>query len=273
MEWRCEWCGKPHEDDDPPCDSCGHGSFERAVVQQAPAGESTTLWVCTECGREHPKHNPPCSRCGKPDLERRERTVDDAELTPPGYLDLLTPRYALGLAVALVLAAVLVLGLAGVVDLPGMDDRGVPEVEDVPGSAESVDGTALSAIEASYVDRYNERRADEGAPDLERDDQLAAIAAFVNRRQVRADAGEDAPADRERVEDLLAGPCGRSAGVPPTFVDRPPDGAGSAGAIGGFLADRQFERFGASVPAERGLIGVDVHAAPDGRLYVTQITC
>ncbi|MXR52865.1 hypothetical protein GRX03_14785 [Halovenus sp. WSH3] len=83
MEWRCEWCGKPHEEDDPPCDNCGHGSFERAVVRQGSAGEenSTVVWVCTDCGREHTKHSPPCSRCNNGTLERREKTISDDELT------------------------------------------------------------------------------------------------------------------------------------------------------------------------------------------------
>ena len=89
MEWRCEWCGKPHENDDPPCDNCGHGSFERAVVPRPDLGEevegddpdSTTVWVCTSCGREHTKHSPPCSRCGNATLERTRKRVDESNLT------------------------------------------------------------------------------------------------------------------------------------------------------------------------------------------------
>lgn len=86
MEWRCEWCGKPHDEDDPPCDNCGHGSFERAVVRQTDLSAGTdpdtmTVWVCTACGREHPKHSPPCSRCNNATLERREKRVDESNLT------------------------------------------------------------------------------------------------------------------------------------------------------------------------------------------------
>ena len=85
MEWRCEWCGKPHDEDDPPCDNCGHGSFERAVVRRTDLGgedsDTTTVWVCTACGREHTKHAPPCSRCNNADLERREKRVDESNLT------------------------------------------------------------------------------------------------------------------------------------------------------------------------------------------------
>lgn len=83
MEWRCEWCGKPHEENDPPCDNCGHGKFEQAVVRQGSSDNtrSTVVWVCTDCGREHTKHSPPCSRCNNATLERHEKTVSDAELT------------------------------------------------------------------------------------------------------------------------------------------------------------------------------------------------
>lgn len=83
MEWRCEWCGKPHEENDPPCDNCGHGKFERAVVRQGSAGDanSTVVWVCTDCGREHTKHSPPCSRCNNATLERQEKTISDEDLT------------------------------------------------------------------------------------------------------------------------------------------------------------------------------------------------
>jgi hypothetical protein len=86
MKWRCEWCGKPHKEDDPPCDNCGHGSFERAVVRQAESVEGSvsdtmTVWVCTACGREHPKNSPPCSRCNNATLEREEKRIDESNLT------------------------------------------------------------------------------------------------------------------------------------------------------------------------------------------------
>ncbi|MEF8830385.1 MAG: hypothetical protein V5A23_02475, partial [Halobacteriales archaeon] len=64
MKYRCEWCGKPHERNDPPCDNCGHHSFERAVVPKAPEeAPEEYVWVCPECGRVHPRNSPPCSRC------------------------------------------------------------------------------------------------------------------------------------------------------------------------------------------------------------------
>lgn len=84
MQWRCEWCGKPQESDDPPCDNCGHGKFEKAIVRQPAESDgprSTTVWVCTACGREHTKHSPPCSRCGNATLEREEKVITEGDLT------------------------------------------------------------------------------------------------------------------------------------------------------------------------------------------------
>ncbi len=271
MEWRCEWCGKPHAEDDPPCDNCGHGTFERAIVREAPGSDSTTLWVCTACGREHPKHNPPCSRCGNPTLERRERTVDEADVTAPSYLDLLTPRYALGFVAAIVLGTVLLLGLAGIVDLPGLGDEPVPEVTDVPGNADSIDGVATAAIEAGYLDRFNERRSTAGASQLERHERLDAIATFYNQRRVTRDfSGEQLPPS-EQLNDLLEGPCRSEVGIVPLTVSLPDDD--TAAAIGRTLADTNEADDPAQLPAELGRTGLDVHAAPDGSLYLTQFTC
>lgn len=272
MEWRCEFCGKPHESNDPPCDDCGHGSFERAVVPAAPGGDSTMLWVCTECGREHPRHNPPCSRCGNPTLERRERTVDEDELVAPGYLDLLTPRYALGIALALGLGVVLVLGLAGVVRLPGMEGGGVPDVTGVPGSPDSVDGLSAAAVEAGYVERFNELRAEAGEPTLDRSDRLDAIATFYNQRRVKRDLADGDLPSGERMRSLFDGTCGGDIGLAPLRLPTA-DSADSARALGESLADRQRAQGGGEAPADRGITGVDVHGAPDGTVYVTQFTC
>lgn len=84
MEWRCEWCGKPQEENDPPCDNCGHGKFEKAVVREKSLDSdvnSTVVWVCTACGREHTKNSPPCSRCNNAKLERQRKEITDENLT------------------------------------------------------------------------------------------------------------------------------------------------------------------------------------------------
>ena len=78
MEWRCEWCEKPHAENDPPCDSCGHGKFERAVVPVGPEGDGNPLvWVCASCGRTHQRNTPPCSRCGHAKLAKQEQGFDE----------------------------------------------------------------------------------------------------------------------------------------------------------------------------------------------------
>ncbi len=272
MEWRCEWCGKPHEEDDPPCDNCGHGTFERAVVQEpaAVANESTTVWVCTECGREHVKHAPPCSRCGNATLERREQTVADSELQAPGYRDLVTPRYLLGVGVALALGLVLLLGIAGVINLPGMDS-GVPAVDDVPGDAESYDGVSLTAVEDAYVDAFNDRLRRTDRTALARDDRVDDVARFYNQRQVKAAAGTGALPPDDRVVDLLGGSCSGSIGLVNGTTAAPTD-VESAESLGDDLAAQQFARGEVTLPPDASVTGVDVHVA-DGSVYVTQFVC
>jgi len=274
MEWRCEWCGKPHEEDEPPCDNCGHGTFEKAVVQQpadGPAGGTTTVWVCTECGREHPKHAPPCSRCGNAELERREVGVDDSELVAPGYRDLLTPRYVLGFAVAALFGVVLLLGVTGVVDLPGMADSDVPTVEDVPGSADSYEGVSLDAVETAYLADVQAQLDRTDGPALERDERLDAVATFYNQRWVTSGSDDATVPSDERVVSLLEGRCdGQIVRIPGTLAA--PTSVDSAESLGQDLADVQFARGEVELPPDATVTGVDVHAA-DGRLFVTQFVC
>ncbi len=279
MEWRCEWCGKPHEEDDPPCDNCGHGSFEKAVVQQTDLSEgggpeSTTVWVCTECGRNHTKHAPPCSRCGNHKLVREQQYVDEDELSAPGYLDLLTPRYLAGAAVVLALAGVFVLGVTGVVYVPGISP-GLPPLGDVPGDAETAGDRSLSAVETAYVEELNDRRGAAGLSTVERDADVDEVAAFANKRVVNAEHGDGEFPDRGQLTDALSGPCDPRE-VTPAIVRLDPsaglDAADSDRALAAALVDARLQE-GDLATAERSLIGVDVHVAPDGTTYLTQFTC
>ncbi len=279
MEWRCEWCGKPHEEDDPPCDNCGHGSFEKAVVRQTDLSgeegpESTTVWVCTECGRNHTKHAPPCSRCGNHKLVREQQYVDDDELSAPGYLDLVTPRYLVGVAVVLALAGAFVLGVTGVVYVPGLSP-GLPPVGDVPGDAETADGRSLSAVETTYLEELNDRRREAGLSALDRDEGVDEVAAFANKRFVAAEYGDGGGPDRGQLNDALSGPCNPREVTPVLLrVDRSEglDAADSDRALGTALVDRRVAE-GELATAERSLAGVDVHVAPDGTVYLTQFAC
>jgi DNA-directed RNA polymerase subunit RPC12/RpoP len=279
MEWRCERCGKPHEEDDPPCDNCGHGTFERAVVQQTDlaeggALESTTVWVCTECGRSHTKHSPPCSRCGNHKLVKEQQRVDDEELTAPGYLDLVTPRYLVGVAIALALAAVFVLGVTGVVQIPGLSS-GLPTVSDVPGEAEAAGDRSLSAVEEAYLAELNDRRVGDGLATLERDEQLDDVAEYANRRIVKNRHGDGNPPDEGQINDAVSGTCDPRS-VTPALVTLPAengiDAVDSDSALAGALVDGRVAQ-GDLPTADRQITGVDVHVAPDGTTYLTEFTC
>lgn len=277
MEWRCEWCGKPHEEDDPPCDECGHHKFEKAVVPVAPENpdhEPEPVWVCPECGREHQRNAPPCSRCGNPSLEQRR--PDYAALDEIGstsYFDLLSPGYVAALAVALVAGAVLVLALAGVITLPGMAD-GSLAVADVPGEANVSNGISLSAAETAYAERYNERRASAGEPELTRNGRLDEVARYVNQRGVKAEYGDGEPADGDRIREASAEVCENTPTVLRGAVDREGaiDSYGSERELGAALADA-VENETVREPAPAGAIGVDLHVGPDGRVFATTIVC
>jgi len=274
MDWRCEWCGKPHEEDDPPCDNCGHGSFERAVVPVAggEVGSKAAVWVCTECGREHTKHSPPCSRCGNHSLEREIQEFDDAETAVPGYLDLLTPRYAAGIAVVLVLAGVFTLGVTGIVDLPGFGTS-VPDVSDVPGNATAASDVRLADIERSYLATLDDERRAADRATVTREATLDEIATFYNQRRVKTTVGEGSLPSRDRMRSLLDGPCDGEivlVSTPPPQTDV--GAAGSAASLGEGLAGSVLERSElADVSATR--TGVDVHVGPDGTVYLTQFVC
>lgn len=274
MRWRCEWCGKPHESDNPPCDNCGHGTFEKAVVQQTDLSgeegpESTTVWACTECGREHTKHSPPCSRCGNAKLEQQQSRVDESELSAPGYRDLLTPRYAAALAVAGLLATVFVLGFTGLADVPGFPDDDVPSVDNVPGNATQSGGVALAAVEDEYVAEINTRRETDGIDRVERTGGLDEIATFYNQRAVKEVFGDGTLPDADRLGELLGNECDARAESGFTFITQ--NGTTDAATLGSRLAasiqERQFQP-----DREATTIGVDVHAA-DGELFLSHLVC
>lgn len=327
MEWRCEWCGKPHETDDPPCDHCGHGTFEKAIVRQTERTadpDTTTVWVCTECGREHPKnsppcsrctnatlekqdkrvdesnltavpgtsresfeaesttvwvcpacdrehprHSPPCSQCGNTTLEEREKRVGDEELSTPGYLDVITPQYAIALVGVLLLAGLFVLGFTGAVDLPGFPSNDVPAVENVPGNESTAGGVSLAAVEAAYLDAINDEREASGATSLDRNGWLDDVATFSNQQSVSYLFGDGTPPDTGEVRDLLAEECRESATSYVASISLDGD---DETALGEQLADAVVDGDGWDPSPGMELTGVDVHAV-EGTLYLTQFVC
>jgi len=289
MDWRCKWCGKPHAENDPPCDNCGHGRFEKAVVQMGPDSTddaTQVVWVCTECGREHQKHSPPCSRCGNATLEQREADYSDLEeIGETGWLDILDRRHAAGFAVAGVLALVLGLGVVGVVDLPGLG--GPPSPPDAPGENETASGVSLADVEASFVATINTRRADEDARSLEYGETVDTMATYYNKRVVESRYGGADPLTRSEL-DPFDPACGDSSAVallhrefagPNPDTDVSADGGPSAESYGSALAivfvETADRSFGDPIVEERGLsaIGVDIHADPQGEFHVTVGYC
>ncbi|WP_252718807.1 hypothetical protein [Haloarcula sp. CBA1122] len=160
MKWRCEWCGKPHEEDDPPCDNCGHGSFEEAVTQVNEAVvEGGPRWVCLDCGRQHQKNSPPCKRCGGSNFERRTGPPEDDPLDEiqTGWLDVLETKYAIGYAAVALLLGLIVLAAVGGITLPGFaaeTPTGPPSIASPAGSGDTVDSLSLAEVEDTYVDVY-----------------------------------------------------------------------------------------------------------------------
>lgn len=276
-----EWCGKPHETDDPPCDNCGHHKFERAVEQVTvgDGSEQGPVWACTDCGREHQKHSPPCSRCGNATLEKRQPDYSDLDdLGGTSYLDVLEPKYVAGYAVVALLVAVLMLSTTGVVDVLGVND-GNPTVSNVPGNGTTAAGLSLSEVEAAYVAEMNERRVANGYRELEVDGHVEDVASYYNKKRVKADyADGSTPSERQR-EESFGDACSNvmylaDLVVHPSELDGESlDGYSSEKALGTALVDQYQRKYADFSSPTRGVIGVDVHVATDGTIYVVQYTC
>jgi len=274
-KWRCAWCGKPHAKNDPPCEECGHHKFEKAVVPVAPEDpdhEPEPVWVCPECGRQHQKNSPPCSRCGNPSLEKRSpEAFDAAELETSSYADLLDARYVAGYAVALLAGAVLVLGLLGVITLPGMG--GDLTVSDVPGEAERSNGLDLTDVEDAYVTELNDRRGASDLAAVSRHDRLDDVARFWNQRRVKTEYADGTTPDGERLGEAIGGACSGSVG-PVAFSHTPGSGGfESPETLATALVDAQLADGQGYYEADRERIGIDVHVAPDGVVYVSGFVC
>ena len=339
MKWRCGWCGKPQERNDPPCDNCGHHAFEKAVVPLAPesgtgptvwvcescgrshprnrppcsrcghtklkkevqsreddfdtepetepwtdpesgggdseTGAEITVWACTECNRTHPRNNPPCSGCGSMTFERRVQEFDDLLPSGGGWIDALDAKYALGF-----LGAFLFLGLILASSFGLLGIGGPPAVEDVPGSDTTASGLVLADVEDAYVTELNEQRVGSGQSSLDRNDRLDAIATYTNRRVVKATYGEGSMPSDQEIEDASEHfeACTyyvRYAEFQFDFTDRPENSLAdfsSETALASALVDEYVVRYG-YMEETNGLVGVDVHVGPDGRVFVTQFVC
>ncbi len=267
MEWRCARCGAIQDKDDPPCDDCGFHGFERAP-SDGEAGPSDPVWVCPECGRQHQKNSPPCKRCGHVHLEQREpdwEAFDDVGGTT--YRDVLELRYVAGFVFAGLLGTVLLLGVAGVITLPG---TGPPEPPEAP--AGDAAGLNLSGVESAYVGALNDQRSDAGVGEVSRAEDVDAMATYYNKRVVEARYGDAEIPDQEEMNQFDVR-CGEAAAFLPYSVDtdQPLSEYDERGLASELLdALENPER----VTAEgQSRVGVDVHVAPDQRVFVTVLVC
>ncbi|MCU4742168.1 hypothetical protein OB955_00915 [Halobacteria archaeon AArc-m2/3/4] len=276
MKWRCTWCGKPHEENDPPCDSCGHGEFEEAVVRQNEFETVDTgtqyMWVCENCGRQHMRNNPPCSRCGGHDLEKTEQRFDDLEsdLAVPSWFEVAKP-YAPIIVVLVLVAGLFATGIVPLSVLPGI---GTPSPPDAPGDGEQHAGIDLTAVEHEVHDRLEAHRQGTDANTRSYDGGLAGIAEYVNRQEVVEYREGTRPEDPDW--NAFGPSC---SGDPVGSALEPFDGAGSdAFDDETLLADEVADRLVANPELERlvsgeyGAEGLDVHVH-DGTVFVFYAVC
>lgn len=274
MEWRCEWCGKPHDEDDPPCDACGHGSFERAIVRAPEALDAvpTYVWTCVSCGREHIRNSPPCSRCGEPTLERREQDLSAIEddLDVPSYLEVARPY----LPIVAVFVVLVVLVVTGIIPLAEILDRSPSMPEDVPGDGDEWNAIDLAATEGAILDRLDEERTAADRPPLDRDGQLATYATYYNRMFVKALFEEETtPVETDPSEFGVR--CSSTPVVFPWYVAPGPTGA--AGTTSEALAEHVVseilsEQGVADRLPTRSTAAVDLHGVDDVVVF-TYVQC
>lgn len=262
MAWECDDCGA--RSTAPPCDECG-----------SDAGEYTGfVWVCADCGRQSAKNNPPCPRCGGMDLEKRRPDYSDLdrETSAPGYAQLSKPLLPLLAVVVVVLA----LFVTGVVPLPADLDLALhgPRVVDAPGAADTAGGLNLSVVESDVLDRVDGYRADNGQEPLARDDTLDAMATFDAQRRVAADY--DGGSVRGSLTDFSPG-CRvvvvrfGSTGDSPTTLDDFGNESAAADALFDVLVSGPDGT--AAIEDATDAQAVDVHVAPDGRIYAAYAVC
>ena len=276
MKWRCTWCGKPHETNDPPCDDCGHNTFEKAVVREGddePAVSptetvdtgTTYVWACPNCDREHVKNNPPCSRCGNPELEKTEQTYDDVarDLETPSWLEVARP-YAPVFVVFAVVAALFATGIVPLSIIPGI---GAPSPPDAPGEGTEAAGIDLEATEREVHDRLEaDRAADESRT---YDDGLGAYAEYLNRALVAVEYDDASPAQVTPSEfgvDCQRDPIVGQAEPTLTLADYD-DEAALADAVADAL--QSSDSLGG---ADRTAEGIDIHVV-DESVYVFYAAC
>lgn len=266
MSWRCTWCGREYDADDPPCETCGRETFERVDDGSSSAFAAESYhWVCENCGREHVRNAKICSGCSHPSLEKRPvGGADlDADLETPGYLAVGWP-YLLGAGAIIVVVALV---LAGVIPIPG---AGPPAPPDAPGESETAAGLDLRTVES---DLRAEFAAERGSV-RDRDDGLDALVTYLVSHDVARRYDDDY--DREFPGARAFSPdCGSE--LRGDVADLPVDPAGfdDEAALAAALAERLLNR-SAVRPIVVGDVtteAVAVHVTPDDTVTVAYAAC
>lgn len=271
MKWRCAWCGREYDSEDPPCETCGHETFEPVSPDTASTFESGPLvWVCTDCGREHVKRSPPCSRCGGHSLEKRESDATDLDdVSSPGYLAVGKP-YLAGIVVVLALVALVV---TGVIPFPGIG--GPPAPPEAPGESDRSGGLDLGTVERELHDRFETERESAGAPERELGgDGTGAYIEYRTRHRVAEtyDSAYDGSMPEAGAFDLRCGSQPR-LGVTTSSVDV--ESFADESAFADALAEELLatESFREAVLSEAESEGLTVHVGPDGTVFVGYMAC
>ncbi len=276
MSWRCTWCGREYETNDPPCDTCGHNTFAHEDDEREPQTVDTGtqyIWICTNCGREHVKNNPPCSRCHNHSFEKREQDYDglEADLDVPSWFDVAKPYLPVFAIIGLVFA-LFATGIVSPTVLPGIGST-APTPPDAPGATDEAAGLDLALTEREIHDRLEAERAASDHPARAYDDGLAAYAAYENARYVLEQSGED-PGDASNPAAFDPDCAGESvAAAPLGDVDGVIDDYDDEAALADDLASALLESpFGDNVRTGFDAEGIDVHVV-DGTIYVFYAAC
>ncbi len=265
MTWRCTWCGREYDANDPPCETCGRETFERVEADSPSAFEAESfVWVCANCGREHVKNPKICTSCSHPTLKKRPVGEGlDEDLESPGYLAVGWP-YLLG-AVAVV--ALVALVLAGVIPIPGV---GPPAPPEAPGEADTAAGLDLRTVEAELRAGV----AAERGTDRDRDDGLDALVTYLVRHDVATRYDPDY--DREFPGAGAFDPaCDGELGGEVVDIPVDPASYGDEAALADELVARLLDRSGfrALVTGEATAEAVAVHVTPDDTVTVAYAAC
>ncbi|AHF99408.1 hypothetical protein HALLA_11575 [Halostagnicola larsenii XH-48] len=282
MTWRCAWCGKPHDSDDPPCERCGYNSFNRADDAGGDADQGGTsptyVWACTNCGREHTRNSPPCARCGNHTLEKTEQTFDeaDSDLEVASWLEVAKP-YSPFIAVFVLIVALFATGIVPASVLPGIGT-------DVPGEATEANGIDLDETALLVHDRLTDERqaATEtetsdgtgvGAP-LEYDEGLEEFATAENQRLVVSAYTDDDGGDRTDPSafDL---PCESAPQGIQVLAQDSIDAYDTEAALADDLATNLLESLDSQEvgQGDHDAEGIDIHVGPDGSILVVYVVC